>query len=197
MSVKQKTMTLKENLEEKIEALGDVGSLQKTVVQHIQLNTSRLNNFSRSMDTVEDDIERLGKRLDKLEEENENLRSQLVEALEPETELGLSDAERIILKDWDAVSVAPTENRERAMRVVRNWDSWENKRGRGYDVLLFSTLREKLETELDEEIPYQTVMRIAEHVEKLTDGKIAVEEDKGEERMLYESEELVRSAEEL
>jgi len=144
----------------------------------ITLLESRLNNAIRSIDSLED-------RVDELEKENDELVKELVEKVSTSKELEaqLSDAERIYHLGWDEVNVDSPKPRVRAMVVIENWRDWSNK-GKSATNISFPELKEKLDNEIQPKVYYKTVVRVAEAMEELSDGKFSIKESSSS-KMVY------------
>lgn len=110
------------------------------------------------------------------------LRSKLVS--DGELRRDLSDAERILIGDWDSVSVRRTKNRERALEVVERWENLSRMNRR--DDIKSSVSMNQVVEEMN--IDYKTAERVLEFVDEMTNGKIEFSE---EDNALAQFDELV------
>lgn len=143
-----------ESLEQRVE------NLEK----HREVHKTRIDGLVESIEYLEKEVE-------KLREQNERLRSKLVGSGELEREL--SDAERILVGDWDSVSANRTKNRERALEIISNWEDM-SRMNRSDSVESSLTMKTVVE-EMD--IEYKTAERVFEFIDEMTNGKIVFDED--------------------
>jgi septal ring factor EnvC (AmiA/AmiB activator) len=166
-----------------------------SIERNVKVNESRINAINREINDIVERIEELERennelrsKLEDIQKENDRLRGEIL------SEKGInniSDAERVILSDWDSVSVRVTKNKKRAVSIVRNWSdvSWRNRNGES--VMRFSEIEDYLD------IRFTNAERVAKFVEKMTNGKIERVEDKEDDMVLVQKQDLATEVDDI
>lgn len=147
-----------------------------------------IDDISERLDELEDVNEKLNEKMEEIKKENDRLRGQVIA---DNNINNISDAERVILSDWDSVSVRVTKNKKRAVSVVRNWSdvSWRNRNGD--QVMRFSELEDYLE------VRFTNAERVAKFVEQMTNGKIVRMESEKNDMVLIQKEDLATEVDQI
>lgn len=148
----------------------------------LKIIESRVNNINRTIDDMQKQIQEQEERIEQLEEKNEQLKSKM---LSGQNFTGnLSDAERIIIGSWDDVSTQRTKNKDRAIKVVENWDKWSETAKTGDKIMRISKVKNALNVE------YQNAKRVSKFVKRLTSEKITKVKDEDGNLALVQEEEI-------
>lgn len=142
------------------------------VEEQFKIVKSRINNINRSLDTLEEENSELKQAIKDLEKENQQLRYELLERSAVEGE-EITPAEEIMLHGWSAVHIECTENKERAIDILSEWDDLSIKTKSGGERVSYSNLVDEVES-----IEYYSaVKRAGGFVQELTEGKVQIKED--------------------
>jgi len=152
-----------EDLQTTVEALIEENKKLTDRIERLEedntLLRSRINNVTRSLDNVEEDIQKIYDR----------------SSLAPGVEAKLSPLEIAIIQGIDTSDYTPRVNHKRAARIVSNWYNWSTP-AKANNKRVLNASRENLselyKSKYGEELTSKDIARAFKAAEELSNGKV-------------------------